>query len=266
MVAVSNTGPGIVGNCGYDCDLIFRNSLGEEAAIPANIASLLAGDDFETEAAETTAAIVHPDDDPFGASSAEIAVNAFETEGVADANVFSGPRALAHALDGDPDVLMITASSGETAIELAGEARNRGFSGPILGGNAFNSSLAAEQAGAGGAGARSAAAWFHGNPSSVNAEFIEDYVDAYGEQPDQFAAQAYSGVMLLAKAAEQADLTFDDLAADRQALAEALAKVESETPLGHFNFTPDHDVSQPIWIVAMDGSGSYELIEEIPAD
>ncbi|MBK8294375.1 MAG: ABC transporter substrate-binding protein [Solirubrobacterales bacterium] len=37
VLAVSNTGPGIVGDCPYPCDYIFRNSLGEAEAIPANI-------------------------------------------------------------------------------------------------------------------------------------------------------------------------------------------------------------------------------------
>ncbi len=94
---------------------------------------------------------------------------------------------------------------------------------------------------------------------------MDEYRSAYGEEPDQFAAQAYTGVELLAAAAADADLSFDDLAADREAVVPALEQVERETPLGDFAFTADHDVSQPIWIVEMNGQGGYELIEEVPA-
>jgi hypothetical protein len=70
---------------------------------------------------------------------------------------------------------------------------------------------------------------------------------------------------LIAEAAEDADLSFDDLAADREAMIPALEAVEEETPLGEFTFTEDHDVSQPIWIVKLDGKGGYDLVKEVPA-
>ncbi|MBK5234017.1 MAG: ABC transporter substrate-binding protein [Thermoleophilia bacterium] len=65
VLAVSNTGPGIVGDCPYPCEYIFRDSLGEADAIPANI------DTFAGTSKPDSAAILHPGDDPFGASSAE---------------------------------------------------------------------------------------------------------------------------------------------------------------------------------------------------
>lgn len=54
VLAVSNTGPGIVGDCPYPCEYVFRDSLGEEDAIPANIDTLVAAEKPKT------AAIVHP--------------------------------------------------------------------------------------------------------------------------------------------------------------------------------------------------------------
>ena len=254
VLAVSNTGPGIVGDCPYPCELIFRDSLGEEAAIPANIASLLGKQKV------STAVVAYPKEDPFGESSAQIAAKAFAEDGVAVAAKveFADPSQL-RTLPGSPDALMITASSGEAAVEAIKAAREGGFSGPILGGNAFNSRIAAEKAGSVGKGAQSAAAWYADNPSQENADFIHAYKAAYDEDPDQFAAQAYTGVLLLAQAAEEAGLSSGDLAAERK----ALAKVELETPLGPFRFTSDHDVSQPIWIVAMNGDGGYDLVEKV---
>src|SRR5690606_16712106 len=76
VLAVSNTGPGIVGDCPYECDFIFRDSLGEADAIPANVNNLVAREN------PATAAIMHPRNDPFGRNSALIARKAFEEAGV----------------------------------------------------------------------------------------------------------------------------------------------------------------------------------------
>lgn len=260
VLAVSNTGPGIVGECPYPCELVFRDSLGEDAAIPANVESLLGS--AEGEGVER-ALVVHPVDDPFGSSSAETAAAAFEAgDVVVDEAELDSPRAL-RSPQGDPDAMFIAASSGEFAADAIRAARAGGFKGPILGGNALNSTTAAERAGAAGKGARSASAWFAGNDSEENREFIEAYRDAYGEDPDQFAAQAYTGVLLLAAAAEKAGIGEGSGEPDSGALADALAAVKLETPLGEFSFDADHDVEQPIWIVAMDGRGGYELIERV---
>lgn len=265
MLATSNTGPGIVGDCAYPCDLVFRDSLGEEQAIPANVENFAAQNPKAK-----SAVVVYPAEDPFGESTAKIAAGTLEEQGIDVFHKVSLPAgekrtdaALRTALRKKPDALFITASSGETAAALIDAARSDGFSGAILGGNAFNSALAAANAGRQGEGARSAAAWYEGNKDPENVSFIDAYRDRFGEDPDQFAAQAYTGVQLLAEAAASGDLGFEDLAADRQGLADALASVSMPTPLGEFSFTADHDVSQPIWIVEMDGRGGYDLIEQI---
>jgi branched-chain amino acid transport system substrate-binding protein len=265
VLAVSNTGPGIVGDCPYPCEFVFRDSLGEADAIPANIESYAASD------SATDATVIHPLDDPFGQTSAATAAEAFEETGidVSGVEVFAhleaGPQpAIEAALKAKADVIFIAASSGEVAADTIEVARDVGFKGDILGGNAFNSPVVGEQAGTASKGAQSAAAWIDANDSMVNTSFIGAYEERYDEAPDQFAAQSYTGLKLLAAAAEDADLGFEDAAADREALADSLAEVQLETPLGPFEFTEDHDVSQPIWIVEMDGKGGYELIEELP--
>ena len=259
VLAVSNTGPGIVGDCPYPCEYVFRDSLGEEDAIPANIDTLVAAEKPKT------AAIVHPADDPFGESTAQIAKDAFEKAGVKVNTVARSTAGLLLALNSKPDAFMITASSGAAATDLIKSLRRNGFNGPILGGNAFNSATSSKIAGADGKGAQSAAAWYAGNESEENQEFIQDYRTAYGEEPDQFAAQAYTGVQLLAEALDDVDLTYSDTETDRELLAGALPDVEEETPLGSFAFTADHDVNQPIWVVRMNGKGGFDLVEEIPA-
>ncbi|MDQ5895140.1 MAG: transporter substrate-binding protein [Actinomycetota bacterium] len=262
VLAVSNTGPGIVGDCDYPCEFIFRNSLGEATAIPANIDNLVARENPQT------AGLIHPPDDPFGETSAETARMAFEAAGVKVLENAASPDGAVRLVAGGkagttPDVFMITASSGETGASTITELREAGYKGPILGGNAFNSPLVARSAGQDGKGVQSASAWYSGNTSEENQDFIAGYQGKYGEAPDQFAAQAYTGVKLLAEAAEDADLKFEDVATDRESLKASLEEVDEETPLGQFSFTPDHDVIQPIWIVAMDGQGGYTLVEKV---
>jgi branched-chain amino acid transport system substrate-binding protein len=260
VLAVSNTAPGIVGDCAYPCTYIFRDSLGEAEAIPANVETLARNEDI------STATVVYPPDDPFARTTARIAAVAFRESGAETARVVRlGPAGIDARTDINGDAVMITASSGETAADLVRQLRNRDYQGAILGGNAFNSTLAASTAGADGKGVQVAAAWYAGNDSEENREFIEDYRSKYGTEPDQFAAQAYTGVLLLAEAAEDADLNFDNLVSSREAMVPALENVDEETPLGDFTFTADHDVSQPIWVVRLDGEGGYDLVEEIPA-
>ena len=57
---------------------------------------------------------------------------------------------------------------------------------------------------------------------------------------------------------------FTNVATDRAAFKVSLEAVSLETPLGPFRFTADHDVYQPVWIVAMNGKGGYRLVTEVP--
>jgi hypothetical protein len=71
-------------------------------------------------------------------------------------------------------------------------------------------------------------------------------------------------VLIMADAAKRANLTFTDLAGDRQRLRDALEKTNIQTPLGQFQFTASHDVHQTIWVIAMDGQGGFTLVTSVP--
>lgn len=264
VLAVSNTGPGIVGSCAYPCSWIYRDSIGDTTTIPANIGY------YVKQAHPHAAAVIYPSADPFGVSTGQVAAQAFRADGVgqvspvtvADLTALSGP--VQSALTANPKVVAITASSATVAGDLIKELRAQGFKGQILGGNAFNNPAVATAAGPAGTGARSGAAWYLGNRSAVNRAFVSDYKKRYGTTPDQFAALAYTGVQLLARAARSAHLQFSSTADDRLALKKALAGVRMNTPMGPFHFTADHDVDQPIWLLAANGKGGYGLVRELP--
>jgi branched-chain amino acid transport system substrate-binding protein len=144
-------------------------------------------------------------------------------------------------------------------------ARNLGWQGQFLGGNGFNTAVVSAQAGAAGKGARSASAWYIGNTFPSNADFVSAYKAKYSKDPDQFSAQGYTGIKIIADAAKRANLTFTDIAGDRDKLRKAMETVNIQTPLGPFQFTSTHDVKQTVWVIAMDGNGGFTLVHQIQA-
>jgi branched-chain amino acid transport system substrate-binding protein len=159
-------------------------------------------------------------------------------------------------------VIFITSLGGIPA-KIMTEARKQGFAGQFLGGNGFNTATVSAQAAAAGKGARSASAWYIGNTFASNKEFVDAYKAEYSKDPDQFGAQGYTAIKILENAAKRANLTFTDLAGDRDKLQKAMESVNIQTPLGPFQFTADHDVKQTVWVIAMDGNGGFTLVHEI---
>ncbi len=260
VLAVSNTAEGIVGKCAYPCTFVWRDSLGESLAVPANISA------YVQEAHPSRAAIVFVGGDVLGIDEAKIATASFKQNRVKVSGQISVPSSgsvgagVRRALKTKPDVIFIGATFGQVAADVMKEARARGFSGAFLGGNTMNSSSTTHLAGTAGTGARSASAWYAGNDFPANADFMTAYNQVYGEAPDQFAAQSYIGVQILAAAlGKKHGIAAKPVATQRQLLQALLPSVALTTPLGPFRFTADHDVSQIIWILAMDGKGGHSL-------
>ncbi len=261
VLGVSNTAAGIVGTCSYSCRWSWRDSLGEAIAVPADIT------EYTLEAHPSSAAIVYARGDVLGIQEAKLAVESFRRNGVrltADVAVpatGSVAAGVERALAGHPQVLFIGTVSGQTAAAAIKAAERAGFTGTFLGGNTMNSDATAKLAGGDGTGARSASAWYRGNDFPANSAFVTAYRQTYGTNPDQFATQAYVGVEILADAMQRAGVgtSTKPIAAKRTLLQRALPGVALLTPLGPFRFTSEHDVSQIVWILAMDGQGGHRL-------
>jgi branched-chain amino acid transport system substrate-binding protein len=268
ILAVSTTGIHIVPDCNFpntaQCKFVFRDSLGEETAIPANIKSYVA------DSHPKTGVLLVAQDDKFSSDGGKIvqdnvAANGIDllktvkfNKGEADLSPY-----VTQAVQLHPDVIFITSLGGIPA-KIMTEARKQGWQGQFLGGNGFNTATVSKQAGANGKGARSASAWFIGNTFASNAEFVSAYKAEYNTDPDQFSAQGYTAIKIIADSAKRANLTFTDLAGDKEKLRAAMEKVNlPSTPLGPFQFTADHDVKQTVWVIAMDGTGGFTLVHEI---
>lgn len=267
MLATSTTGIHIVPDCNFPnetpCKYIFRDSLGEQTAIPDNIKSYV--DDKHPK----TGVLLVATDDKFSSDGGKIVQDTVGQYGITLLQTIGFLKATAdltpyvtQAVQQHPDVIFITSLGGIPA-KIMTAARNQGFQGQFLGGNGFNTATVSKQAGAAGQGARSASAWYIGNTFPSNADFVTAYRNKYSKDPDQFAAQGYTGLKILADAAKRANLTFTDLAGDRDKMRTAMETVNIQTPLGPFQFTSTHDVKQTVWIIEMDGNGGFKLDHEI---
>jgi branched-chain amino acid transport system substrate-binding protein len=270
ILAVSTTGIHIVPDCKNPdptpCKYVFRDSLGEETAIPTNIQV------YASEAHPKTGVLLVAQDDKFSKDGGTIVqantdkngINLLKTIPFNKGDVDLAPY-VTQAVQLHPDVIFIT-SLGTIPARIMTEARKQGWQGQFLGGNGFNTAAVSKQAAAAGKGARSASAWYLGNTFPSNADFVSAFKTEYGEDPDQFAAQGYTAIKILEDSAKRANLTFTDLAGDRDKLRAAMETVSlATTPLGPFQFTSTHDVKQTVWVIAMDGSGGFTLVKEVKA-
>jgi branched-chain amino acid transport system substrate-binding protein len=267
ILAVSTTGIHIVPDCNFPktdpCKYVFRDSLGEESAIPANIKV------YAEAKQPKTGVLMVANDDKFSSDGGKIVQNTVGTYGIQllDTVQFSKNTAdfatpVTKAVQKNPDVIFITSLGGIPA-KIMIEARKQGFSGQFLGGNGFNTAVVSKQAGADGKGAQSGSAWYINNTFASNAGFVQAYRTKYSSDPDQFAAQGYAAILILADAAKRANLTFSDTAGDRTKLRDAMESVNIDTPLGRFQFTSTHDVKQTIWVIQMDGNGGFTLVKSV---
>src|ERR1700737_4053591 len=267
ILAVSTTGINIVPNCNapstVPCKYVFRDSLGEETATPTNIKIHAA------KAHPKTGVLMVANDDKFSRDGGTIVTNTVGQYGITllDTIQFSKTTAdfatpVTKALSKKPDVIFITSLGGIPATIMI-EARKQGFTGQFLGGNGFNTAKVSKQAASAGAGAESGSAWYLDNTFPSNAEFVKAYRTKYSSDPDQFAAQGYAAILILADAAKRANLTFSDVAGDRSKLRDAMETVNIQTPLGPFQFTSTHDVKQTVWVILMDGKGGFNLLASV---
>jgi len=258
VMGVSNTAAGIT-DMG---DFVFRDSLPESAVIPGTIAQA-------TEALSLTqVAVLYGNDDDFTISGYDVFVEALEAnyvEILAEATFAKGDvdfsAQLTTLLGTNPEALVISALAAE-ATQIIVQARQAGYTGPIIGGNGLNSPAVLTNSGEASEGVIVGAAWNIASPEALSTAFIEAYSAAYEDaKPDQFAAQAYTGAWLMATAIRCGD------SAESLAIRDSLAEiVDFPSPLGMFSFDEDRNpVHTPVVQIATGGAFAVlgaEMTEE----
>lgn len=227
VLGVSNTAAGIT-EIG---DYIHRNSLPETAVIPQTIAKA------KESLGLKKVVVMYSNDDAFTESGYKAFEAALKQEGLETAKTLTFSKSdtdfralLTEAKSAAPDALVVSGLI-EAAIPLVTQARELGLDMPIIGGNGFNSPQLMADAGKAAEGVVVGAAWNSASDSPENAAFLAAFKAKHNGKPDQFAAQAYTGLILV-DAAVRAGCS-----AERDAIKENLGGLKDiPTPLGTFSF------------------------------
>jgi branched-chain amino acid transport system substrate-binding protein len=228
---------------------VFRNSIPESQAIPASIGKTVSKYNIKK------VALLYGNDDVFTKSGFDtmkevsekmkLTILAEETfqKGQADYKAqLTKIKSLA------PDAIFCSALYEEGAVILS-QARKMGIRVPFVGGNGFNSPKVIEIAKGAAEGLVVATPWFADKDDPKVKAFVAKYAKTFGKKPDQFAAQAYDGLYVMAEALRRAGK------ADRTAVRDALAGIRNyDGVLGRFSFTEEGDVRMdPNVLVVRDG-------------
>jgi len=233
VLAISNTAPTGITDIG---DYIFRDSLTEAQVIPGAVKKAHQKLGFKT------AAVLYGNDDVFTKAGYDVMKKALDSEGVqiVETQTFAKPdrdfNAQLTAIKGKNPGILVVSALADNAAAIVVQARQLGYTGPILGGNGFNSPAFIKNAGPAAEGVLVGTSWNSASNDQANAAFKEA-MQKRGATADQFSAQAYSGVLILAEAVRKAGSK-----TGRDDVKAALAQVKDlDTPLGKFSFSDKRD-------------------------
>ena len=249
VIAISNTGVGIVGKCDYGaCDWIFRASLGEETALPAALKA--AKDKLNLK----KVVLMFESDQKFAADGAEIFKTAAAANGITISRTIPYKTAdvdfsafVTQAKGESPDAILASGLAGTASKVLIEVGKQFPQGLRVVGSNGFNSAAVITAAGAAAPNMIVGTAWNKASTDKANADFVKAFKDKNSAEPDQFATQAYTAMIVLADAMKRSGN-----ASDKTAVKKALEGTKDlATPLGAFSFTAEHDVKQPVFVMTV---------------
>ena len=246
IIGTSTTAAGITDIGPY----VFRTSLPESDVIPVTLARAKAR-------GVKTIALMYANDDAFSKSGFDTMKSAAEKAGLTIVTVesfgskdtdFSAQLTKVKGLK--PDAIGISALVEPVSGVLL-QARQLGIGKETLfvGGNGSNSPKLGEIAGAAADGLLVGSPWFVGKDDPVNQAFVGKFKAKYGKDPDQFAAQAYDCMAILAAAVDRAG------AAEPDKIRDALLTTKYSGVMGPFTFTSGRDPAstEGVVVLAMQG-------------
>jgi branched-chain amino acid transport system substrate-binding protein len=208
-----------------------------------------------------TAGVLYGNDDAFTQAGYNVMKSALDAMGVkiVGTQTFAKPdkdyNAQLTALKAlNPDILMVSALA-ENAAGIVTQARQLGWNGPIMGGNGLNSPAFIKNAGPAAEGTYVGTAWNKVSQDPANQAFLK-LMQSKGVDPDQFCAQAYTGVLVIAEAIKQTGGK-----GGRDDIKAGFAKVKDlATPLGKFSFLDNRDGNhEPSVQVVKDGK--FQIVQ-----
>ncbi|SJN28690.1 Leucine-, isoleucine-, valine-, threonine-, and alanine-binding protein [Microbacterium esteraromaticum] len=250
VLAISNTATGITAQG----DFIFRDSLTEAQVIPQTIQAA------SEKLGLKKVVVMYSNDDAFTESGFEVMESALKDQGieVLDTLKFSVKDTdfrslLTAAKEKNPDAIVVSALI-EAAIPLVTQARELGINEPIIGGNGFNNPALMKDAGQAAEDVIVGAAWNSASDSPENTAFMKAFEEKYGAGPDQFAAQAYTGMLIVDHAVRA------NCSGERTDVQQSLTEVKDlATPLGSISINKDRDAEHPA-VVQIVKDGKFTVL------
>lgn len=244
IFGISNTAEGINDIGKY----VFRNSLPESIAVPA--AMKAAVDKYGAK----KVAFIYAANDDFSVSGFKTMKKTAEQMGLQNLGEetfqtgdvdFSAQLTKIKSMK--PDLLLVSALYKEGSLVVK-KARELGIDVPIVGGNGFNNPQVVKIAGKAAEGLLVATPFSPESKDEKVQKFVKDFKAKYGSQPDQFAAQAYDGLYIIAQSLLKSGN-------DRNALRDELAKLKDFHGVsGTLSFDEKRNpIAKPVVVTIKDG-------------
>ena len=238
-------------------DYIFRNAVPESLAVDAAIRQSHKVLGFKT------AAIMYSNNNDQMVSVNNTAKKALESEGVqivatetfADKDTDFSAQ-LTKIQQAKPDIIIVASLYQEGALIMK-KMRELGMNQPVVGSNGFNSPAFIKNASAAADGAIVGTPWFPNKDDQKVRDFRKAYVEKYGHEPDQFAAQAYDAVFLYEAALKAAGST-----TDREKFRNALKGITDFVGVtGKFQFNEKRDPSMEVQVLQIK-NGQFDALQK----
>ena len=231
VFGTSNTADGITSIGDY----VFRNSVTERDILPVTLKIAAQRTGFKK------VAVLYGNDDIFTKSGydnfkkalQDLKIPVTATETFAKGDVGFKPQ-LTKIKASNPDAIVLSALVAEGAPIMI-QARQLGIDLPFIGGNGMNSPRVFELAKDSSDNLWVGSPWSVESSTPENKRFIAAYQKAYAAMPDQFAAQAYDAMYIVAQALKKVKLS-GRLDSDRKGLRDALPATDWNGATGPFKF------------------------------
>ncbi len=253
----SATGAGITDNLPY----VFRNALPEAYAIPFVV------DAAKKKFKNGSVVMITSYNLDYSVDLTKIYEKALSSSGIkiqdkisyAEGDIdFSAQVSKLKALK--PEVVVMTGYYQESA-QLMIEMRKQGIQCPILGSNGFNDPKILDLAGKAMEGSVWASGFFPDNPDPKVRKFVAKVQEKYKKKPNQFHAQAYDALQIIAEAIKRAGVT-ESTPENRTKIRDAMYKITNFPGVSgtHTFKSGKGDAEKSVFVLTLKG-GKYALLD-----
>ena len=143
---------------------------------------------------------------------------------------------------------------------IVNQAKDLGWTGPIVGSDSWGSAETVELCGKACYGQFFSSHYAAAGAKGATKAFIDRYLDTYGYVPDDVAALTWDALRLAQQAIQNAGKITGRIAKDREAVRDALAQIKNFQGItGNMTFTEEGDPIKCAVIVKINDQGEYEF-------